>query len=213
MKSKIELDAGDIRHIVSQHFGVEEEEVTVSPRARVLIPGDAEPAKPAPTSAAPEPAQVPTEPNPAPQTVKEPERTTPASEPKSRVERLFGPREDWNTPPPADDQPEAEGSTARPVKGFLIIRCRSCGKSKSFFLREYATATRCAGCGEEIPLDGNLLRPAYMKCPACENAIRYQTNFMGERIELNCKKCGSPVDLELNGKGTAYNTVGMEARA
>lgn len=35
----------------------------------------------------------------------------------------------------------------------------------------------------------------------------------GERIELNCKKCGSPVDLELNGKGTAYNTVGMEARA
>lgn len=206
MKAKIELDAGDIRRIVSQHFGVEEDEITVSPRARVLIPGEAEPVTPqqAPAKAAPEPVQ-------ATQTAKEPEKQATAPEPKSRVERLFGPREEWSTAPPAEDQPEAEGGTVRPVKGFLIIRCRSCGKSKSFFLREYATATRCAGCGEEIPLDGNLLRPAYMKCPACENALRYQTNFTGEQIEINCKKCGAPVDLELNGKGTAYYTVGMEA--
>lgn len=186
MKTMTELNAGDIRRIVAEHTGIPEESIIVSPRARVRFPGDLPEKKPEP-QAAPAPAPAPEKPQPQ----------------RSRVERMFGKREEWGTAP----EPQAEEQTVRPVKGFLIIKCRRCGATHSFFLKEYTTATRCAGCGAEIPLDGNLLRPAYMKCPDCENELKYRTNFTGERIELNCKKCGAPVDLELNGKGNAYNTI------
>ena len=192
MKTMTELNAGDIRRIVAEHTGIPEENIIVSPRARVRFPGDL-PEKQLQPQAAPAFTPEP-----------QPEKPQP---PKSRVERMFGKREEWGTAPQQQAEPEAEAQTVRPVKGFLIIKCRRCGATRSFFLKDYATATRCAGCGAEIPLDGNLLRPAYMKCPDCENELKYRTNFTGERIELNCKKCGAPVDLELNGKGTAYNTI------
>lgn len=196
MKTMTELNAGDIRRIIAQHLGIDESQITVSPRARVRFPGEAETR----TETAPEP-QAPEEAPAAP----EPEK--PAKQHMSRVERIFGRREEWSSAPAQQPETEAEEQTVRPVKGFLIIKCRSCGSTRSFFLKDYASATRCPGCGAEIPLDGNLLRPVYMQCPHCENALKYKTNFTGERIELNCKRCGAPVDLELNGRGTAYNTI------
>lgn len=135
MKTMTELNAGDIRRIVAQHLGIDESQITVSPRARVSFPGDLPEKQPQPQAA---PAFTP-EP--------QPEKPQP---PKSRVERMFGKREEWGAAPQPQAEPEAEAQTVRPVKEFLIIKCRRCGATRSFFLKDYATATRCAGCGEEF---------------------------------------------------------------
>lgn len=100
-----------------------------------------------------------------------------------------------------------EDMEIRPVKGFILSKCPRCGAIKSFFARDCTTYNRCRECGCEYTLDGKKMIPIFSKCPACENTIKWRTDLTGDAIELNCKKCGSPIDLELNGKGTAYVTI------
>lgn len=38
-------------------------------------------------------------------------------------------------------------------------------------------------------------------------AKQYQTNATGDTITINCIACGSPIDMQLNGRGTAYVTL------
>lgn len=203
MKALMELNRDDIRDIIALHFGVDESAVTVSRRATVRVSGDV-PVKNAvkateggreTTAALPEgeAEERPQEPEAEAQAAEEPKKRA------SRVERLFGKREEW---PNADEEP-----SVREVKGFMLIKCSACGDARSFFLKDYTTTCNCAACGAEIPLDGNLLKPVYAKCPACENALKYKTNFTGDRLTLACKRCGGPIDCELNGKRNAYTTI------
>lgn len=50
------------------------------------------------------------------------------------------------------------------------------------------------------------MRPAYAKCK-CGREFKYQTNATGDTITINCIACGSPIDMQLNGRGTAYVTL------
>lgn len=148
----------------------------------------------------------------------------PPSEPEqllSRVERLFGRRENWpnvtaaDTPP--QDKPKAETEDAedtgpeasfsrRAVKGFLIVECENCGQTREFCSRAEITSNRCHSCGHVTTLDKTYIRPAYAKCK-CGREFKYQTNATGDTITINCIACGSPIDMQLNGRGTAYVTL------
>ncbi len=122
--------------------------------------------------------------------------------PLSRAERMFGKRESWYK---AEDAETDDGPV--PAKGFMLLKCPSCGRKKSFFLKNYQTSEICHECGAAYDIDKRMLRPVYAKCPDCGNMIRWLTNFDGQMVEVNCKTCGAPIDCELNAKGTAYNAI------
>lgn len=157
------------------------------------------------------PERVPAEPEPP----SEPEQLL------SRVERLFGIRESWPNATaaatPSQDKPKAEAEetedtgpeasfSRRAVKGFLIVECESCGQTREFCSRAEITSNRCHSCGHVTTLDKTYMRPAYAKCK-CGREFKYQTNATGDTITINCIACGSPIDMQLNGRGTAYVTL------
>lgn len=157
------------------------------------------------------PERVPAEPEPP----SEPEQLL------SRVERLFGRREIWPNATaaatPSQDKPKAEveetedtgpeaSFSRRAVKGFLIVECESCGQTREFCSRAEITSNRCHSCGHVTTLDKTYMRPAYAKCK-CGREFKYQTNATGDTITINCIACGSPIDMQLNGRGTAYVTL------
>lgn len=157
------------------------------------------------------PERVPAEPEPP----SEPEQLL------SRVERLFDRRESWPnataaaTPSQGKDKAEAEEAedtgpetsfSRRAVKGFLIVECENCGQTREFCSRAEITSNRCRGCGHVTTLDKTYMRPAYAKCK-CGREFKYQTNATGDTITINCIACGSPIDMQLNGRGTAYVTL------
>lgn len=157
------------------------------------------------------PERVPAEPEPP----SEPEQLL------SRVERLFGRRESWpnatEAATPSQDKPKAEAEetedtgpeasfSRRAVKGFLIVECENCGQTREFCSRAEITSNRCHSCGHVTTLDKTYMRPAYAKCK-CGREFKYQTNATGDTITINCIACGSPIDMQLNGRGTAYVTL------
>lgn len=125
---------------------------------------------------------------------------------RSRVESLFGDKKHWKTGEAVSGpQNGADGEQpAEEYKGFLLIECEACGKLRGFCAKQPITAHRCT-CGHETPLRS--LRPAFVKCK-CGREFKYKTNITGQRFTYNCLECGSPVDMELNGKGTAYVAIG-----
>lgn len=157
------------------------------------------------------PERVPAEPEPP----SEPEQLL------SRVERLFGRRESWPNATaaatPSQDKPKAEAEetedtgpeasfSRRAAKGFLIVECESCGQTREFCSRAEITSNRCHSCGHVTTLDKTYMRPAYAKCK-CGREFKYQTNATGDTITINCIACGSPIGMQLNGRGTAYVTL------
>lgn len=157
------------------------------------------------------PERVPAEPEPP----SEPEQLL------SRVERLFGRRESWPNATaaatPSQDKPKAEAEetedtgpeasfSRRAVKGFLIVECENCGQTREFCSRAEITSNRCHSCGHVTTLGKTYMRPAYAKCK-CGREFKYQTNATGDTITINCIACGSPIDMQLNGRGTAYVTL------
>ena len=127
--------------------------------------------------------------------------------PHSRVERMFG---DYKVAGGAATKTAGMGDptdlTAEPeeYKGFIMLKCDRCGKIRGFCAKYPITSSRC-DCGHSIELRG--LRPAHLKCK-CGSKFTYKTNITEERFDYPCLNCGSPVDLEINKRGTAYVTVG-----
>lgn len=117
---------------------------------------------------------------------------------QSRVERMFGNRETWNTA----NADEGQG----PYKGFLLVVCEECGGVKAFCAKRETYGFKCDHCGHETPLEN--LRPLFMHCK-CGKSFRYKTNAETETITHTCLGCKAPVDMELNKKGTAYVTIGV----
>lgn len=126
--------------------------------------------------------------------------------PKSRAETMFGAREGWNMP--AADKREAmrERFNRDGFTGFLHLVCEECGETKTFCTKQPTTAFKCK-CGHETPLRD--LLPIHVTCK-CGKTSKYKTNSTKMAFTMNCLDCGSPVDLELNRRGTAYVPVGQK---
>lgn len=124
--------------------------------------------------------------------------------PKSRVESLFGAKADWKLPTDtaADTAPTEEPEPEK-YKGFLYIACEECGVVKGFCVKHPIDAHQCE-CGHVTMLHN--LRAAHVRCE-CNSRFTYQTNIQGDSFTMACLHCGSPVDMELGSKGTAFVTV------
>ena len=129
---------------------------------------------------------------------------------KSRLESLFGAKSDWKIPeqpsaapePTKDTESVAEEETDG-YKGFLYVECEECGTIKGFCVKRPIAYHKCE-CGHETKLTD--LLPAHVKCE-CNSRFTYHTNIQGDAFTIDCLHCSSPVDMELNGKGTAFVTV------
>lgn len=114
----------------------------------------------------------------------------------SRVERMFGPRDTWDSKP--EEPPEG-------YTGFLLLKCEECGEVKAFCAKYPTTQFRC-DCGHRTDLHD--LRPVYAHCK-CGRRSKYRTNIEDDQSVVNCVECGAPIDLELNKDQSAYVTVGV----
>ena len=87
-------------------------------------------------------------------------------------------------------------------KGFLHIRCESCGKERTFCAKEPLESHLCS-CGHETPL--NNLYDAWVHCE-CGRRSRYKTNSDEYIFNINCL-CGSPVPVKWNKVKRNYETI------
>ena len=146
-----------------------------------------------------EPEEIPQE---APSVAQEPPKAAqPMNKPQSRVERLFG---DFRGKAEEKSEPEKpEEHEPEEYRGFLLIKCKHCGKIKGFCAKTPISEFTC-GCGEKTELYS--LKPAHLHCK-CGSNWKYKTNITDEAFDYNCLNCGSPIDLELNSRRNTYVTI------
>ena len=124
--------------------------------------------------------------------------------PRSRAETMFGDRSKWDMPAAGKGKAERpDGQEA--YKGFLYIQCEKCGEVKGYNAKYPSTYHKCS-CGHRQ--DMRDLRLAHVNCK-CGDSFNYRTNLQHD-FTIPCLRCGSPVDMELGAKGTAFVTVGQK---
>lgn len=93
-------------------------------------------------------------------------------------------------------------------KGFLMIRCKSCGHTKAFCSKYELNWCKCQECGEKTILED--LRMLWANCE-CGRRAHYYTNIEDPVTEVNCLTCGAPVAVEWNAKKKCYQTIREKA--
>ena len=88
------------------------------------------------------------------------------------------------------------------ARGFLLIRCASCGKEYSFNAKEPMEKSVCRACGSVTQLDE--LAVAELRCPACGRTWRYRTNSEEPEIACRCIKCGEEMHARWHKKLRKY---------
>jgi ribosomal protein S27E len=94
--------------------------------------------------------------------------------------------------------------TEEGYKGFLLIRCASCGHERAFYSRFAISWYKCSQCGEKTILGH--LRELWTHCE-CGKRSYYLTNIEDDTAEVNCIDCGAPVACEWNEKKKCYQTI------
>ena len=107
---------------------------------------------------------------------------------------------------PSEPEHKEEPSSNEPRKyrGFLVVKCEHCGKTKGFLARQEISNYRCDDCGGITPL-GDLV-PLTALCE-CGKRWRYMTNMTDDSFEINCIHCGSPIPVFWNDKKHKYETL------
>lgn len=100
---------------------------------------------------------------------------------------------------------QAAGPAGGKYKGFLLIKCEHCGETRGFCAKQPIDEYKCNSCGEKTKLKD--LRRLFMDCE-CGRHSKYYTNETAEVVTHNCIECGSPVDMMLNSRRTAYVSIG-----
>lgn len=88
-------------------------------------------------------------------------------------------------------------------KGLLHIKCEKCGITKSFGTSRPLLFHKCV-CRHNTHLYN--LATVKVRCK-CGESFMYKTNIVDPQFTMNCKSCGSPIDLELDKHGESYETV------
>lgn len=102
----------------------------------------------------------------------------------------------------------AEGKTEAEVrqgyKGFLLIKCTTCGRIHAFNSRAVTSRYQCRDCNRVMDLEN--LVPLQADCE-CGQKSRYRTNIEEPMLDVTCIACGNPVTVEWNAKKKYYQTV------
>jgi hypothetical protein len=101
--------------------------------------------------------------------------------------------------------PEEEIKKPGPAayKGFLYVKCESCGKTRGFCVKTPIKKHSCE-CGHTTALED--MKPMTVKCK-CGAYFTYLTNITDTITSIDCLKCGAPVDLEYHEKNNEYTTI------
>ncbi|MDY3710918.1 MAG: hypothetical protein SO044_00675 [Agathobaculum sp.] len=93
---------------------------------------------------------------------------------------------------PADDA-DPQG-----YKGFLHIKCKTCGEVAAYCVNHPRIEHSCQACGAATPLLD--LHKATFACE-CGNKWVYRTNETDRMIEQACLRCGAPMTAEQDKNG------------
>ena len=100
--------------------------------------------------------------------------------------------------------PPEQNMTEDGHRGFLLIRCASCGHEKAYNSRFAINLHKCPQCGEKTILGH--LRKLWAHCE-CGQDSHYLTNIEDDTAEVNCVACGAPVACSWNAKKKCYQTI------
>lgn len=90
-------------------------------------------------------------------------------------------------------------------KGFLYIKCPSCGAVRGQCSKKGMHRIHCDNCGCNEPFT-EPLTPMFVNCE-CGARFRYMTNMKEDMFDITCINCGSPVPIKYNGKKMIYQTI------
>lgn len=88
--------------------------------------------------------------------------------------------------------------------GFLHIKCKHCGKEKTYCSKHGIKYHECKNCGERTELK-DLVR-LYTNCE-CGRKAAYWTNMTEKAFDVRCVDCGQPVAVMYNKKKNLYETI------
>lgn len=112
---------------------------------------------------------------------------------------IFNPVEDINV--------SGQNETAElEYSGFLIVRCKHCGKLKAFCSKEKLNKYVCSECNTVTEFT-EPFRKLYLTCK-CGRQFFYLTNINDKNMfEINCLNCGAPAPIKYNSKKDIYETI------
>lgn len=94
---------------------------------------------------------------------------------------------------------------SREKQGFIAGFMMACDLFRTGGTGSYDSKSYKCECGKETELVN--LKPLYTKCK-CGNEFKYMTNMNTAEFTYKCFTCGSPVDVKMNSRRTAYITIG-----
>ena len=89
-------------------------------------------------------------------------------------------------------------------KGFLYIKCPSCGKIKAFCTKEEVRGFHCFDCNADVPFYQPLV-PVYADC-SCGRHFKYMTNIEDADFQIKCLSCGNEIKVVWNPKKRCYES-------
>ncbi len=90
-------------------------------------------------------------------------------------------------------------------KGFLYIKCPSCGKIRGFCAVTAIDSYFCPECKTKSPFE-HKLAPLWVQCE-CGGKFKYFTNLTENMFDIPCLDCKAPVAVCYNEKRRAYQSI------
>ena len=90
-------------------------------------------------------------------------------------------------------------------KGFLYLKCPSCGHTRGFCTKKEIGGYHCELCGAYHPFTEEL-KQLQVNCQ-CGRKFEYMTNKEEKMFDINCIDCGGPVAVNYNEKKEIYETI------
>lgn len=103
------------------------------------------------------------------------------------------------------EPPAARTVFERPkYRGFILYRCKTCGKVYATNERKPVSNVVCKQCGNEVELNDMVV--AELRCPGCGKEWKYQTNVEDADVACRCIACGTEMRAEWSAKKRRYMT-------
>lgn len=93
-------------------------------------------------------------------------------------------------------------------RGFLHIKCPTCGEIRGFCMKNESDRYFCNKCGSTHLFNEPLI-PMSVRCE-CGSSFNYKTNMSDDEFDVACLHCGAPVAITYNGKKDVFETINFQ---